>query len=72
MATESDVLRIFLPEGPAGSLDRLRRLFPGATLSATTLCVPLADQSPEAVLALCLRLGVTARGTTISARHQPR
>lgn len=64
-------LRIFLPDGPPGSVARLCAGLAGAVRSPLGVDIPLTDQAPEEVLALCLRLGVTARATTIVTRRAP-
>jgi hypothetical protein len=60
------LLHLHLPDGPAGSLTRLCEGLPGSRRTPTGLRIPLADHTPEEILALCLRLGVTARATTIT------
>ena len=65
------LLRIFLPDGPPGSLALLCTRFPGTTLSLLGVEIPLTDCGPEEVLALCLRHGVTARATRIVTNKRP-
>jgi hypothetical protein len=59
------VLRLLEPRLSGPAFHRLRREIPGAARTRGALDLPLAEHSPEELLALCLRLGVTARGTRI-------
>ena len=62
------VLRLFLPDASPPALAELRRLLPGLVATPLSLEITLEDRAPEEILALCLRLGVTARATRIGNR----
>jgi hypothetical protein len=53
-------------------LDELCAGLPEARLTPVGIDVSLTDRAPEEVLALCLRLGVTARATRIVITPPPR
>ena len=59
------VLRLLEPRLSDPAFHRLHREVPGASRTRGALDLPLADHGPEELLALCLRFGVTARGTRI-------
>jgi hypothetical protein len=65
VSSAEPVLRLLLPRLSSPALARLEREFPGAVLGSGILDVPLADRAPEEVLALCLRCGVTPRGSRV-------
>lgn len=58
-------LRLILPEGEPGALARLHSLLPGLESTPLGLEIPLADLGAEEALAICLRTGVTCRGTRV-------
>jgi hypothetical protein len=49
-------------------LDRLRTLFPGLQMMPNGFLVPVAKQSAEEVLALCLEEGMQVRGSRVVYR----
>jgi len=62
------VLRLFLPEAPAGAVAGLRVVLPELVSTPLGLEIPLRDHLPEEILSLCLRFGITARATRILER----
>lgn len=62
------VLRLFLLEAPSPAVAGLRALLPELVCTPLGLEIPLRDHGPEEILALCLRLGITARATRIVER----
>ena len=59
------VLRLFSPRLSGPAFHRLRRELPEAVRGPGRLDLPLAEHGPEELIALCLRFGVTARGSRI-------
>jgi len=68
VADPEAVLRLFLLDAPSPALANLCALLPGVVSTPLGLEIPLRDQAPEEILALCLRFGVTARATRIVER----
>ncbi len=62
------VLRLFLPEGEPAAFGLLQQLLPAMRRTPLGLEVPLDEVAPEEILALCLRVGLTARATRIVER----
>lgn len=62
------VLRLFLPEGEPAAFGLLQQLLPAMQRTPLGLEVPLGEVAPEEILALCLRVGLTARATRIVER----
>lgn len=62
------VLRLFLPEGEPAAFGLLQQLLPAMRRTPLGLEVPLGEVAPEEILALCLRVGLTARATRIVER----
>jgi hypothetical protein len=60
-------LQLLLPDLSALSYARLAQSLPGLRATTLGLDIPLVDLGPEEALAVCLRLGVTCRGTRIVA-----
>jgi hypothetical protein len=59
------VLRLVEPRLSDPLFGRLRRELPGAVRAPGRLDLPLTEHGPEELIALCLRCGVTARGSRI-------
>lgn len=59
------VLKLFLLDAAAPALASLSAALPGVIRTPLGLEVPLREIGPEEILALCLRLGITARATRI-------
>jgi len=68
VADPEAVLRLFLLDAPTPALAELLVLLPDVVSTPLGLEIPLRDHRPEEILALCLRLGVTARATRIVER----
>jgi hypothetical protein len=58
-------LQLILPEVSSRSYARLAEALPGLRLTPIGLDIPLIDLGAEEALAVCLRLGVTCRGTRV-------
>lgn len=65
MSASETVLRLFLLDAPSSALAALSLALPGMITTPLGLEIPLRDLGPEEILALCLRLGITARATRI-------
>jgi len=59
------VLRLVAPRLSDPAFGRLRLELPGAVRAPGRLDLPLAEHGPEELIALCLRFGVTARGSRV-------
>ena len=70
-AESSPVLRLVLPSLSGPAFGRLLQELPGAVRGPGILDLPLAEHGPEELLALCLRFGVTARGSRIVGGGRP-
>ena len=62
------VLCLFLPEAEPAALGLLQQLLPAMRRTPLGLEVPLGEVAPEEILALCLRVGLSARATRIVER----
>ena len=62
------VLHLFLPEGDPSAFGLLHQLLPTMRRTPLGLEIPLDQVAPEEILALCLRVGLTARATRIVER----
>lgn len=71
MPAAEPVLRLFLLEAPPPALAALRAALPGLVSTPLGVEIPLRELGPEEILALCLRLGVTAGATRIVERAIP-
>lgn len=60
-------LQLLLPELSGLSYTRLAEALPGLRATPVGLDIPLIDLGAEEALAVCLRLGVTCRGTRVVA-----
>ncbi len=60
-------LQLILPDADTDAVARLAELIPGVHAFALGLEIPLVDLGAEEALALCLRCGVTCRGTRLVA-----
>jgi hypothetical protein len=60
-------LQLLLPDLSAPGYARLAEVIPGLRATPIGLDIPLVDLGPEEALAVCLRFGVTCRGTRIVA-----
>jgi hypothetical protein len=60
-------LQLLLPDVSGFSYARLAEALPGLRATPLGLDIPLIDLGPEEALAVCLRLGVTCRGTRVVA-----
>lgn len=65
MPAGAPLLRLILPDTDAAALARLGALVPGLRATPLGLEIPLGDLGAEEALALCLRCGVTCRGTSV-------
>jgi hypothetical protein len=68
VASAEPVLRLLLPRASRPAIARLGRELAGAVRAPGRLDIPLGDRAPEEILAVCLRCGVTARGSRIVGR----
>lgn len=59
------VLRLFRPRLSDLAFLRIQRELPGSIHLPGALDLPLEEHGPEELIALCLRLGVTARGSRV-------
>ena len=71
MTPSDSVLRVFLLEASSPALAALGAALPGMIRTPLGIEIPLSELGPEEILALCLRLGITARATRIMERPRP-
>jgi hypothetical protein len=67
MADAPPHLQLLLPDLSGFSYVQLAEALPGLRATPLGIDIPLIDLSPEEALAVCLRLGVTCRGTRVVA-----
>jgi hypothetical protein len=67
MADAPPHLQLLLPDLSGLSSARLAEALPGLRATPLGIDIPLIDLGPEEALAVCLRLGVTCRGTRVVA-----
>ncbi len=60
-------LRLLLPDAVPGGMERLAGMIPGLRAAPLEIVIPLQELRAEEALALCLRCGVTCRGTRVEA-----
>lgn len=58
-------LQLILPEISPLAYVRLAEAIPGLSATPIRLDIPLVDLGPEEAISVCLRFGVTCRGTRI-------
>jgi hypothetical protein len=59
-------LELLFPDAGARALARLADALPGLRVTPIGLDIPLVELGAEEALAVCLRLGVTCRGTRVT------
>jgi hypothetical protein len=67
MADAPPHLQLLLPDLSGFSYAQLAEALPGLRATPLGIDIPLIDLGPEEALAVCLRLGVTCRGTRVVA-----
>jgi len=60
-------LQLIFPEMSSHSYARLAEAIPGLSATPVGIDIPLVELGAEEALAVCLKLGVTCRGTRVVA-----